>query len=142
MSRYIVTALVVGLVLGAAPAPEDDTKKDREALQGTCQSVSLAVGEEEGVPVKNVVLTFEKDAFTFKRGERSPVKGTFKLDPSKKPKTMDVTITEGKREEDKGEKLHCTYQVDGDTLKWTMPVRTKNGDTESWTFTLKREKKP
>ena len=47
------------------------------------------------------------------------IKGTLKIDPSKKPKTIDMTITEGRRDEDKGKELHGIYELEKDALKWS-----------------------
>jgi uncharacterized protein (TIGR03067 family) len=116
MTRCIVTVLV-GLLLGA-DAKKDDAKKDAEKLQGTWKVVS---GEQDGKAQDNArdfVMVFDKDSFTVKRGDEVAVKGTFKLDPSKKPKTIDMTITEDRKAQDKGKVARGIYELDKDTLKW------------------------
>jgi uncharacterized protein (TIGR03067 family) len=55
---------------------------------------------------------------TVKKGDKVLIKGTFKLDPSKKPKAIDMTVTEGRRDEDKGKELLGIYELDKDGLKW------------------------
>ena len=47
MNRYVVAVFVAGVLLGAAPAPEDDAKKDQEALQGAWRIVSSEAGGKD-----------------------------------------------------------------------------------------------
>ncbi len=123
MTRYVATAIVAVLLLAAAPAlkDEDDAKK----LQGTWQAVTYEAG---GTPVKDVaekvVCTCEKDVFTFLYEGKVVWKATFKLDPSKKPKAIDMTITEGPNT---GQAIVGIYEVDKDALKWCTAIA---GDTE------------
>jgi uncharacterized protein (TIGR03067 family) len=149
MTRYVVTVLVAGLLLGAAPAPkEDDAKKDREALQGTWKIVSSEEDGKTQEEAKESMVDFQKDTFTIKRGDELVAKGTFKLDPSKKPKTIDIRITEGPREGDKGLEYHGIYEVDKDTMRWCMNTEGKDRPKEFTTkegtnhslLTLKRVK--
>ena len=118
MTRYRVTLLAVGVLL-AADAPKDDAQKDQEALQGTWRPVSSEQGgKDQTDEAKDHTLTFEKDTFTVKKGDEVRIKGTFKVDPSKKPKTIDMTITEGRKEQDNGKELHGIYELTKDGLKW------------------------
>src|SRR5262245_57295926 len=113
MTRYIATVLAVSLFLGG-----HDAKKDKERLQGAWRPVS---GEQDGQAQENGkehLLTFEGDTFSIKRGDQLFVKGTFTLDPSKSPKAIDMKITEGAKDDDKGKEVHGIYEVDKDTLKW------------------------
>jgi uncharacterized protein (TIGR03067 family) len=129
MTRYVVTALVAGLLLAAAPAPreEDDAKKETEKFQGTWRMVSFEEGGQ-ALPADQVKefgyrFTFEKDTFTVKAAEvvkSKPVEvvkttGTYKLDPTKKPKAIDMAITGG---DYKGKDILGIYEVGEDTLKW------------------------
>ncbi len=148
--KYVVTVLVVGLLLGAEQK-KGDAKKDREALQGTWMPVSSEqAGKDQSEEAKEHRLIFEKDTFTVKRGDEVVVKGTFKLDPTKKPKTIDMTVTEGRREQDQGKELHVIYELTKDGLKWCTSepggterpkeFATKEG-TRDLFVTLKKEKK-
>jgi uncharacterized protein (TIGR03067 family) len=117
MLKYAVTLMAAGLLL-AADAKKDDAKKDQQALQGTWKVVS---GERAGKvqdQAKEHTMTFDKDTFTIKRGDDVIVKGTFKLDPSKSPKTIDMKVTEGHNEQDKGKEVHGIYELTKDGLKW------------------------
>ncbi len=150
MKRYVVMVLVAGLLL-AADTKKDDAKKDQEALLGIWRPVSSEQGgKEQNDEAKEHALIFDKDTFTVKKGDEVRIKGTFKIDPSKKPKTIDMTITEGRRDEDKGMELHGIYELDKDTLKWCTSepggrdrpkeFATKEG-TKDLLVSLKKEKK-
>ncbi len=145
MMKYALAILAAALLVAA-----DDAKKDQAGLQGTWKPVSSEQnGKDTTDEGKEHTLIFEKDTFTVKRGDNVMIKGTFKLDPSKKPKTIDMTVTEGRRDEDKGKELHGIYELDGDTLKWcTGQPGTTERPTEFSTkaggkellVTLKKEK--
>jgi uncharacterized protein (TIGR03067 family) len=100
----------LGILLLASIATGGDADKELEKLQGKW------IAELEG---KKAELKFTKDSFaiTFSDGTKDlTFKGMVKLDPSKKPKHMDMTINEG--EIFKGEIARAIYELDGDTLKW------------------------
>src|SRR5262252_4202232 len=101
MTKYVLAVFGTALLLSPVPAADkDDAKKDQEALQGTWKPVSSEQGgKDQGDEAKEHTLIFEKDTFTVKRGDQVLLKGTFKLDPSKKPKAIDMTVTEGHRDE-------------------------------------------
>src|SRR5262249_9637840 len=93
----------------------DEPKKDLEALQGDW-SITSAERDGKKAPdeaVKSVKLTFAKDTITVTEGTKK-TEMTFKLDPSKSPKTIDLTYGTGGR---MGEIDQGIYTLDGDTLK-------------------------
>jgi uncharacterized protein (TIGR03067 family) len=121
MTKYVLAVFGTALLLSPVPAADkDDAKKDQEALQGTWRPVSSErEGKDQGDDAKeHVLFIFEKDTFTVKQGDQVLLKGTFKLDPSKKPKAIDMTVTEGRRDDDKGKELHGIYELTKDGLKW------------------------
>lgn len=110
MKRYALLALVAGFLI-AADDPKDELKK----LEGSYTMVS---GEKDGksLPektIKTAKLVIKGDQHDFRIGDET-FKGTLKVDPSKKPKTIDATDTEGPF---KGKTLHGIYELDGDTFK-------------------------
>jgi uncharacterized protein (TIGR03067 family) len=118
ITKYLLAVLVIGLILGAEEK-KDDAKKDQETLQGTWKVVASETGgKDQTEEFKDHLLVFEGDTFALKKGDEIGVKGTFKLDPSEKPRAIDVTITEDGREGDKGKVLHGIYELDKGTLKW------------------------
>jgi uncharacterized protein (TIGR03067 family) len=96
----------------------DDPKADKERLQGSWRPVSAIRGGNAQDDAKEYLLTFEGDTFLIKRGGELFAKGTYKLDPTAKPKSIDMKITESPREDAKGKDLLGIYELDKDTLKW------------------------
>jgi uncharacterized protein (TIGR03067 family) len=145
-----VVAFLASLGIAAAALADDATdKKDKEKLQGTWMAVS---GEKEGKDdpeAKQHSLVFEGDKFSIKRGDKVFVQGTFKIDASKSPKTMDIDITEGP-ENVKNKTAQAIYALDGDELTWWVAepgsgdrpekLATKEG-VKHLLVKLKREKK-
>src|SRR5207249_10588745 len=85
MKTLLACGLGILLIVGAAPGGEG--KDDQAKLKGKWRA------ELDG---KKIDLEFAKDAFTIDL-DGMVFKGTFKIDPKKKPKEMDLTITEGDR---------------------------------------------
>ena len=62
-------------------------------------------------------MVFAGDTFRFVKGDETLIRGTFKLDPAKSPKVMEMVITEGAGA-DPEVPAHGIYELDGDGLKW------------------------
>jgi uncharacterized protein (TIGR03067 family) len=138
MRLAVCWGLAVALAT-AAVATAGGGKDDQAKLQGTWTF------EKDG---KTCELKFAKNDFTITFDRKDAFKGTFKIDASKKPKQMDLTITEG--EKFKGETAQAIYELDGDTLKWCAsepgkamrPTEfpTKEGDGPTLFLVFKRAK--
>jgi uncharacterized protein (TIGR03067 family) len=116
MKPFFLTALAVGLLLGAG-APAGEGKKDKDALQGVWKVVSV---EERGKSMEDNEgheVVIKGDEFTLKRGDKTLFKATFKLDPTKKPKQIDLKITEDLRNKHVGETAEGIYALEKDQLK-------------------------
>jgi uncharacterized protein (TIGR03067 family) len=114
MKPRMLLVLVAGVLVAADG--KDDAKKEMEKLQGAWVMVS---GERNGeaLPddqVKALKRTVKGEEFTITRDGETVVKGTFTVDPSKSPKTIDVMITEG---DNKDKKMLGIYEIDGDNYK-------------------------
>ena|ERR1700722_15653877 len=120
MARCILTGI---FLLLAADAPKlGGAQKDVEMLQGTWKVVYSESGGKGFEPTNEVLITFEKDTFADKAGGEVACRGTFKLDPSRKPKHLDFIITENKLiPESKGTTIRCIYEVSADRLKIRHP---------------------
>jgi uncharacterized protein (TIGR03067 family) len=108
--------LVAALTIGRAGAQDDTAKKELKKLEGTWATVSIeAAGEEvaDKDKIKTRKLTTKGDKYTLKVGDET-VEGTIDINPTKKPKTIDVKPTSGN---DKGKTLLGIYELDGDSLK-------------------------
>jgi uncharacterized protein (TIGR03067 family) len=114
-----VTLLATVAIAALALADDTADRKDKEKLQGTWMAVS---GEKEGKDdpeAKEHAIVFEGDKFSIKKGDKVIVQGTFKIDASKAPKTMDLAITEGP-EKVKDKTALSIYVLDGDELTWCV----------------------
>ena len=112
----VAASLVLAGSLGlstAAPAPKDD-KEDTKKFEGDW---TFTAWESAGQALPQAALDMAKwsvkgDKYTFEMGEQKE-EGTIKLDPAKKPATIDFAITSGN---DKGKDQPGIYKVDGDTI--------------------------
>ena len=82
--------------------------RDRERLQGVWDFVTGR---------RKMQLSIKGDQFTARFNNGDVYEGTFDLDPTKKPKAMDMTIVAGP-DKHKGLAAHCIYALDGDHLVW------------------------
>src|SRR5262245_17345815 len=111
-----VLLIVAAAGLTTADDPKTKVPDPQKELQGTWKYIA---GERDGekVPDREIArapkLVIEGEKYTFKAGDEGET-GTIKLDPAKKPKTIDLAITSGP---DKDKKQVGIYQVEGDTLK-------------------------
>jgi len=84
------------------------TARDAERLQGVWNFVTGR---------RKVQLFINGDHFTAKFNNVDVYVGMFQSDPAKKPKLMDMTVTEGP-DRHKGRVARCIYALDGDHLVW------------------------
>ena len=105
----LVTLVCLPLVLAVARAADPD----KDELQGVWIATSMEINGNPA-PAKEVEAT----RFTFKeqkllyrhsKDEGKENEGTFKADPKKSPKQLDITA--------KNKTLHGIYEVKGDELK-------------------------
>src|SRR5262249_36978827 len=94
---------------------QDQAKKDQKRMQGTWAMVALEVdgklvGEDK---LKDTVLLIKGNRY-ITRVKDEEIETTFTLDPSKKPKAIDMVFSEGEK---KDKVLKGIYEIDGDTLK-------------------------
>jgi uncharacterized protein (TIGR03067 family) len=106
-----------------------DLEKEVRKFQGTWTFESSVAGGKElpADQLKGLILLFEGEKHTVKKGDDVIQVGTQKLDPSKSPKTIDVTMTEGPS---KGTVMLGIYEIDGDTLKVCFDGEGKKRPTE------------
>ena len=122
------------LILAAwfSVAAEDLTKdvldKELARFEGTWKVISLEV---EGMKLsdkslKAARLIIKGKDFTMK-DDFATYRGHFSIDPSKKPKTIDMKFTEGP---EKGNTSYGIYELDGDDFKLCLTISGKNRPTE------------
>jgi uncharacterized protein (TIGR03067 family) len=130
---FAVVSLFAGVSLLAAAddAKKEAVKKDLEAMKGTWTVVSA---ERDGKKfteeqLKDVTVTFDAGGKVSAQRQGQPIfEGTVKIDPTKKPKTVDATQTsEG---DNKGKTSHGIYEIEGDTMKICSAEFGKERPTE------------
>jgi uncharacterized protein (TIGR03067 family) len=107
--------LTAGLLIAAEAPNADQPKKELDKLQGTWTVISAERAGEK-VPeerTKSWKLVIKGDKYSFEPGDQS-IEGTYKVDPSKTPKAIDATRSNG---QDKGKTLYGIYALSGDELK-------------------------
>jgi uncharacterized protein (TIGR03067 family) len=106
-----------------------DVEKELKKFQGTWTFESVEAGGKE-VPAaefEGVTVTFVGDKYTVKKGDEVVQAATQKLDPSKSPKTLDVTVADGPN---KGAVMLGIYEISGDTLKVCFDPEGKKRPTQ------------
>jgi uncharacterized protein (TIGR03067 family) len=117
--RADVVLLLAASVLGVPDRPKkvDRVKKEMKQFQGTWKVVSVEhMGQlRQG---SNLRVTFKGNKYTATSiGNRVIEEGTFSIDPSRKLKTIDLSILTGN---DKGSIQRGLYELQGDTLKFCL----------------------
>src|SRR5262249_3796434 len=114
---------------GARADGKADVEKELKKFHGTWTFGSVEAGgkEEPAADLKGMTVTFEGDKYTVKKGDEGIQVATQKLDPSKSPKTIDVTVADGLN---KGSVLLGIYEISGDTLKVCFDPEGKKRPTE------------
>src|SRR5262245_36959244 len=113
--RQAVLALTVVVAGAVAFAADDDqSKKDLQSLQGKWKLVSQTkdgkgTGKDE---IEGLTVTIKGDKWEVKKGDKTLLSGTVKLDASKTPKSADWTITSDGGLKDKT--AAAIYKIDKD----------------------------
>lgn len=116
-------------------------------IEGTWKPVEaeLAGLELHVGALGRMILTIKGDHYFLSIPDEELDQGTIKLDPAKKPKTMDIFGTEGPN---KGRTFPAIYELAGDTLRIcynlegrTRPAQFKTGaDAKFFLVTYQRQK--
>jgi uncharacterized protein (TIGR03067 family) len=119
LAVFVIVSLIAGVSVRAAggDAKEGAVTKDLEAFKGSWRLISREVdgkksSEEE---IKDMIVTHDGlGKFSCRRGDKVIGAGSYKLDPTTKPRTIDVSFTEG---EHRGKTGLGIYEIDGDTFR-------------------------
>jgi uncharacterized protein (TIGR03067 family) len=137
MRRSSVGLFIVGVLLTAITtvAYPDDTKdeaikKDRKLIEGTWRVAALEVngnkaGEEDAKKLS--VVNGSDGTWKLLLESKEIAKGTSTIDPTKKPKTLNFTLTEG---EGKGNQYLGIYELGEKTRKMCFAPPGKDRPTE------------
>jgi uncharacterized protein (TIGR03067 family) len=127
MTRSLCVTLFLTLSLPCLSRGED-AKDDAKSMDGTwLPSVAELGGEKFPDEVrKTIKLVIDDRKYTVTVGKEVDM-GTVKLDPSKKPKEMDIVGTEGPN---KGKTFLAIYEKTDDTLRVCYDLSGKARPTE------------
>lgn len=137
MRRSFLVQLVVGfgLTMTAAVASADDSKddavkKDRKQIEGTWRIVALEVdgnkAKEEDAR-KLTVVNGSDGTWSLRSEDKEIGKGTSTIDPTKKPKSIDFSPTDGEGKEDH---FLGIYEIGENTRKLCFAPAGKDRPTE------------
>jgi uncharacterized protein (TIGR03067 family) len=107
----------VGSLAADGEAKEEAVAKDLQAFKGTWR---LSFKEEDGKKfsaeeIRDVIATANREGrVSVRRGDKVIGGGTIKLNPTKKPRAIDITFTEG---EGKGKTALGIYEIEGDAFR-------------------------
>jgi uncharacterized protein (TIGR03067 family) len=122
MKLHFLVLATVGMLVTLVSTNADEAQKQGEMFQGTWGAVSYVQdGQGEGdkiAPQESPVRwVFKADKVTFLADvEGASAKGSFNLDPTKKPKAIDMIFPAAPGAK-KGQTMLGIYELDGDTLK-------------------------
>jgi uncharacterized protein (TIGR03067 family) len=133
---------------GRPPAtrPSRDVPADQEAIQGTWQSLTEEMrGQPAPGDPRDHQMVFSGNAFKLVDGDQMLLRGTFRLDPTRSPKVIEMKVSEGAGG-DAEAPVHGIYELNGDQLKWCStepgspngPKEFKTKGTSSVLIVLKR----
>ncbi len=144
---FLKLLVALNLMLAVSSAAWCADPKDADAMQGTwlATAAELAGDKFPDEVRKSIKLVIKDDTYTVTVGDK-PDKGTVKLNPSAKPKTLDISGTEGPN---KGKTILAIYELNGDTLKVCYDLSGKShptdfktkAETQLFLVTYKREKR-
>ena len=123
-SSLVALCCAVGFAASSVADDKADLEKEAKKFQGAWTFESSEAGGKQlpAGELKGLILTFEGDKHTVKKGDVLIQAGTQKLDPSKSPKAIDVTMTEGLN---KGAVMLGIYEINGDTLRVCFDIEGK-----------------
>ncbi len=144
MCRRICCVLVLGLLLAADDAKDEAGKKEAKKLEGSWKVTGF---EHNGnrLNVNDWTLVIKGDKYTLTYGNQSE-EGTYKLDPAKKPKTVELMPSTG---ESQGKTRKGIYELEGNSAKLCVSVAGKEErptafetkpDSDQYLWEFEREK--
>ena len=129
--RYptLMMVLMTGLLIAAAGPQDDAAKKELKTFQGTWVLVSAEKDGKKASDEKAIKLIITDNKYSLTQESSAVIghKGTFLLDPAKKPKSTDVIVTEGA---DKGKTFLGIYELSSDDYKVCFAPAGKERPTE------------
>jgi uncharacterized protein (TIGR03067 family) len=130
--RHSFISLLFVLAL-ASSVQSEGGQDDGKMIQGTWLPLTAQLaGKEFPEEVrKSIKLVLTADTYVATVG-KEPDEGKFKIDPAKKPKTVDITGTKGPNQ---GKTILAIYELDRDTLRLCYDLSGQGRPTEFKTAT-------
>ena len=128
MKKVFLAALVAASPVVAADTAEDAARKEYARFEGAWRVVSVEI-EGKKMPdkfFKEFRLVLKGPQYTFHEGDMAS-QGTYSVDVSKKPKQIDIKISEGP---DKDKTMLGIYELEGDTYRLCLNPTGKDRPTE------------
>jgi uncharacterized protein (TIGR03067 family) len=138
--------IVLGASLAWAGQPDEEAvRREHRRLEGTWSIVSAEVAGT-AIPARefrDLKFAFKDCKFTARRGDEEAQEGTYGINPSKSPREMDISRSNGPA---RGQKQLAIYQLTGNLLKicscesgTERPTSFDTRDHPGWTMmTLRR----
>jgi erythromycin esterase len=107
-----------------------EVRKELKRLEGNWEVVSLVQdGDDKPLEgtLKGLSVVMTSDQRTLRAGPRVFTQGAYRIDPTARPRRIDVTITQGAQ---KGQVLEGIYEVDADTLRICLAMKGGPRPTE------------
>lgn len=133
MKLQVLLVLGVGLLMAADDPKDDAVKKEMAKFQGTWKFISMEVKGQKK-PNKDFTkytVVLKGDQWTVAEGNKIAAKVTFKVDPTKQPKTIDLIDVEKKR------LIRGIYSMEGNLL--TVCDRGSEEGERPTAFTTQRD---
>ncbi|HXC37123.1 MAG TPA: TIGR03067 domain-containing protein [Candidatus Acidoferrales bacterium] len=106
--------LILFTIAIAMPASAGNGGDDVKNIQGTWTIASAEIGGSPFPPLAAKIITLKLDDGKYVVNAENADKGTYTIDPTAKPKALDIIGTEGPNA---GKRFPCIYELSGDTLK-------------------------
>ena len=150
------TASILALVLASAPLFAAQVAQPRQgaptsqkpsatiaAVQGVWK-MTMMNGQDAAAMGQDVTITIKDNTYVQTANGQVTERGTFTIDESKKPMTIDITIVEGN---DAGQKQVGIFELDGKTMRGKLGgagvvVRPTNFEVSdgAFVFTMVKQK--
>jgi RNA polymerase sigma-70 factor (ECF subfamily) len=127
MPRAALIALFA--MIGPTARAENPAADEQKKLQGEWQVIEVELQgkklTKDDAEAKAMRCVIKDDGFTFSTTAKAgrERKKTFKLDPTKTPKEIDLTSLDG---QEKDQTAACIYKLDGDRLTICLPYFVKD----------------
>jgi uncharacterized protein (TIGR03067 family) len=126
----LASAMLILSAVGFVSA--DDAKKDdADSFKGKWSAVSMSVNGQalpEDV-IKSLKMTFDDKSYTLTTGDTTNEEGSYTVDTSKSPKTIDLDIKKG---DDAGKQQLGLFKIEGSKLTFLFGLPGSNERPKSF----------